>query len=105
MRGERTFKVRERAFSALTKQYAVEFFDPFWTTSIMYNVNLLSMFGLWDNMVGDAFRFRNDISLKMGGIMTKILNFAKDGGEVMIKHNWMEEPPQAVDRKVLAKIK
>jgi hypothetical protein len=33
MRGERTFKVRERAFSALTKQYAVEFFDPFWTTS------------------------------------------------------------------------
>jgi hypothetical protein len=25
----------ERAFSALTKQYAVEFFDPFWTTSIL----------------------------------------------------------------------
>jgi hypothetical protein len=38
MRGERTFKVRERAFSALTKQYAVEFFDPFWTTSNRYRI-------------------------------------------------------------------
>jgi hypothetical protein len=27
-------KVRERAFPALTKQYEVEFFDPFWTTSL-----------------------------------------------------------------------
>jgi hypothetical protein len=77
--------------------------SPFSDKMMMYNTNLLAMFGLGSNSVGAAFSFRGDLLLKMGGIMTDTFNFAKDGGEIMMKHGWMEEPPQAVDRDQLIK--
>ena len=77
--------------------------SPFSDKMMMYNTNLLSIFGLGSNSVGAAFSFRGDLLLKMGDIMTNIFDFAKDGGEIMIKHGWMEEPPQAADRTKLSK--
>lgn len=78
---------------------------PFSDKMMMYITNLLSMFGLGSNAVGAAFSFRSDLLLKMGQIMTKTFDFAKDGGEILIKKGWMEEPPQAVNRDQLAKDK
>lgn len=77
--------------------------SPFSDKMMMYNTNLLSMFGLGSNSVGAAFSFRTDLLVKMGRIMANTFDFAKDGGEIMMKHGWMEEPPQAVDRDQLAK--
>ncbi|QKY71327.1 DUF3231 family protein [Lentibacillus sp. CBA3610] len=77
--------------------------SPFSDKIMMYMTHLLSIFGLGGNSVGAAFSFRNDLLLKMGTIMTNTFDFAKDGGKIMIKHGWMEEPPQATDRTKLSK--
>lgn len=69
--------------------------SPFSDKLMMYNTNLLSMFGLGSNSVGAAFSFRSDLLLHMGNIMTKQFDFAKDGGTILMKHGWMEEPPSS----------
>jgi hypothetical protein len=68
---------------------------------MMYATNLLSMFGMGSNSVGAAFGFRGDLVAKMGKILVETFDFAKEGGKIMIEHGWMEEPPQAADRKVM----
>jgi hypothetical protein len=75
--------------------------SPFSDRLMMYNTNLLSMFGLGSNTVGASFSFRSDLLLKMARITANTFDFAKDGGEIMLKHGWTEQPPQAVDRKDL----
>lgn len=77
--------------------------SPFSDKLMMYNANLLAMFGMGSNSVGAGFSFRSDLVVKMGRILTNTFNFAKDGGKILIKNGWMEEPPQAVDRDQLAK--
>ena len=72
--------------------------SPFSDKLLMYNTNLLTIFGLGSNSVGAAFSFRNDMLLHLGNIMARQFDFAKDGGIILIKHGWMEEPPSSIDR-------
>lgn len=73
--------------------------SPFSDKLMMYNTNLLSVFGLGSNSVGAGFSFRGDLLLSMGTIMAKTFDFVKDGGAILIKHGWMEEPPSAANHK------
>ena len=66
---------------------------PFSDKLMMYNTNLLSMFGLGSNSIGVGFSFRSDLLLKMGDIARKTYAFSKKGGEILMRHGWMEEPP------------
>ncbi|NQX68643.1 DUF3231 family protein [Paenibacillus alba] len=76
---------------------------PFSDKLMMYITNLLGSFGLGSNALGGAFSLRSDLPLTMARLAQKILPFLKEGGELMIKHGWMEEPPQIEDRKQLTK--
>ncbi|HEU5139109.1 MAG TPA: DUF3231 family protein [Bacillales bacterium] len=76
---------------------------PFSDKLMMYNVSLLSTFGLGSNTIGAAFSLRSDLPLKMAKLAQDIFMFSKEGGKLMVKHNWMEEPPQAEDRNQLTK--
>jgi hypothetical protein len=67
--------------------------SPFSDRLMMYNTNLLSIFGLGSNSIGAAFSFRNDLLLKIGSIMVSTFDFAKDGGTILMQHGWLEEPP------------
>jgi hypothetical protein len=67
--------------------------SPFSDKLMMYNTNLLSIFGLGSNSIGAGFSFRNDLLLGIGDVMSDTFDFAKDGGTILIKHGWMEEPP------------
>jgi hypothetical protein len=69
--------------------------SPFSDKIMMYNTNLLSMFGLGSNSVGAAFSFRSDLFLKMGSNLASTFDFVKDGGTIIIEHGWMEEPPSS----------
>ncbi|MEW9672455.1 DUF3231 family protein [Ammoniphilus sp. 3BR4] len=60
--------------------------------------------GLSFHAAREAFRLRSDLTLTMARLTPKIYNFAKRGGEIMIKHGWMEEPPPVEDRKALIKV-
>jgi hypothetical protein len=44
---------------------------------------------------------RRDIGLKYATLIPEISLYAEDGANIMIKHGWMEEPPQADDREQL----
>lgn len=68
---------------------------PFSDKLMMYNTNLLSMFGLGSNSVGAAFSFRSDLLLKMSSILASTFDFAKDGGTILMEHGWLEEPPSS----------
>ncbi|WP_374989518.1 DUF3231 family protein (plasmid) [Priestia megaterium] len=76
---------------------------PFSDKLMMYNTSLLSTFGLGSNALGGAFSLRSDLPVKMLQIGKDIYSFAKEGGEIMIKNGWMEEPPQIEDRNQLTK--
>jgi hypothetical protein len=76
---------------------------PFSDKLMMYNTNLLAAFGLGSNALGSGFSLRSDLPVKMALNAKDIFTFAQDGGKIMIKNGWMEEPPQIEDRNQLTK--
>ncbi|HZG56118.1 DUF3231 family protein [Paenibacillus sp.] len=76
---------------------------PFSDKLMMYCTNLLSGFSLGSNAIGTSFSMRTDLPMKMTLIAAQIYDFAKDGGKLMVKYKWMEEPFQAEDRAALLK--
>lgn len=77
--------------------------SPFSDKLMMYNTSLLSNFGLGSNAIGSSFSLRKDLPLKMLMIAKDVIDFANDGGDLMIEHGFMEEPPQMTDRRKLSK--
>ncbi|AEI44592.1 DUF3231 family protein [Paenibacillus mucilaginosus] len=77
--------------------------SPFSDKLMMYNTSLLSNFGLGSNALGTAFSLRSDLPALMTSLSKDIFTYAVDGGKLMIKNNWMEEPPQMEDRKQLTR--
>lgn len=48
-----------------------------------------------------AFSARHDLSLKYGRLLLEVTHYVEDGANILIDHEWMEQPPQAVDRETL----
>ncbi len=71
---------------------------PFSDKLMMYNTSLLSTFGLGSNAIGAAFSLRSDLPAKMVLLAKDIFTYAQEGGKLMVKNSWMEEPPQSEDR-------
>jgi hypothetical protein len=67
---------------------------PFSDKLMMYCVSLFCSFSVGSGSIGTAFSLRNDLPAKMVVIMQDIFSYAHDGAKIMIKHGWMEEPPQ-----------
>ncbi|WP_026700672.1 DUF3231 family protein [Salibacterium aidingense] len=44
---------------------------------------------------------RRDLGVMYSRLMAEVAKFADNGAKLMIKHGWMEEPPQAADRDEL----
>ncbi|KMJ59548.1 hypothetical protein AB685_01325 [Bacillus sp. LL01] len=70
--------------------------SPFSEKLMMYLTSLLSSFGLTSNALGTSFSLRSDLPAKMTLIAKDIFDYAKEGGKLMIKNGWMEEPPQTI---------
>lgn len=77
--------------------------SPFSDKLMMYNTSLLSSFGLGSNALGTSFSLRKDLPLKMVASAKEIYDFASEGGDLMIKYGWTEQPPQMEDRTQLSK--
>ncbi|MBN8210417.1 DUF3231 family protein [Bacillus sp. NTK071] len=67
---------------------------PFTDKLMMYCTYLLSNFGIGGQSFGAAFGLRNDLILKSGVFAKDVYEYAREGVELMIANNWMEEPPQ-----------
>jgi hypothetical protein len=76
---------------------------PFSDKLMIYCTSLLCSFGLGSNALGTAFSLRTDLPLKMVSTAKDILTYGHDGGKIMAKNDWLEEPPQMQDRNDLTK--
>ena len=76
---------------------------PFSDKIMMSCTSLLSSFGLGNNAIGTSMSLRSDLPLKLTLITKEIYQFASEGTQIMIKHRWLEEPPQMEDRNQLTK--
>ncbi|MEY2191932.1 DUF3231 family protein [Neobacillus sp. BF23-41] len=80
--------------SAVTDSTVPVFSDKF----IMFNVSSMIAAGIGNYGMAIAASPRRDIALKYASLLPEISQYAEGGAKIMIKHGWMEEPPQADDR-------
>jgi len=78
---------------------------PYSDKLMMFIVNLISSFATGSNSLGTSFSMRSDLPLIFTKIAKNTFFYSKKGGELMIQHMWMEEPPQMEDRNQLTKSK
>ncbi len=71
---------------------------PFSDKMMLYCVSLFCSFSLGGNSLGTAFSLRNDLPEKLSVFMKDIFQYAHEGAKIMIKHGWMEEPPQIMKK-------
>ncbi|MBB6447810.1 DUF3231 family protein [Bacillus benzoevorans] len=76
---------------------------PFSDKLMMYCTSLFCSFGLGSSALGTAFSLRSDLPLKMVNEAKDILTYGSEGGKLMAKNGWLEEPPQMQDRNQLTK--
>src|SRR6478735_3690144 len=76
---------------------------PFSDKLMMYCVSLFCSFGLGSNALGTAFSLRGDLPLTLVSTAKDILTYGQDGGKIMTKNGWLEEPPSMEDRNDLIK--
>lgn len=76
---------------------------PFSDKLMMYCTSIFCSFGLGNNAFGTAFSLRSDLPLTMGNSAKDILTYATEGGRIMAKNGWLEEPPKMEDRNDLIK--
>ncbi|MEM5795461.1 MAG: DUF3231 family protein, partial [Bacillota bacterium] len=75
---------------------------PFSDKLMMYHAAMLETAGLGNYGVSISMSMRIDIAVMYARFMMEIGRYIKTGAQLIIKHGWMEKPPQAVDRKALA---
>lgn len=68
---------------------------------MMYNVAAMIAAGIGNFGMSLASSPRRDLGTKYASLIPEVSLYAEDGVNIMIKHGWMEEPPQAEDRDKL----
>jgi hypothetical protein len=76
---------------------------PFSDKLMMYCTSLFCSFGLGSNALGTAFSLRSDLPLKLADKAKDIMTYGQDGGKIMAKNGWLEQPPSMEDRNKLTK--
>lgn len=78
---------------------------PFTDKIMMFCTNILASTALGNNALGMSFSMRSDLPAKLSVIAKDTFDYAREGGKLMIKHKWLEEPPQMEDRNLLMQSK
>jgi hypothetical protein len=68
---------------------------------MMFHVTTMVAAGIGYYGTALAASLRRDLGLKYMLLIPEVAQYVEDGANIMIKHGWMEEPPQAVDRDKL----
>lgn len=78
--------------------------SPFSDKLIMYHTQLLVAAAIAFYGAGMAACMRRDLAVRYQRIITETQLYLEDGANILIKSGWMEQVPQADDRKVLARV-
>lgn len=76
---------------------------PFSDKLMMFHVSLLSATGMANYGGAMSTSTRRDLATHFSRLLAEIGLFAEDGANLLIKHGWMEEPPQSEDNNKLIK--
>lgn len=68
---------------------------------IVFLMSVLSTTGQGNYSAASTASMRYDLVLNYQRLSVEVALYAKDGLDLMIKHGWLEEPPQAPDRNEL----
>ena len=68
---------------------------------MMFQMSLLSAAGTGNYTTAAAASQRSDLAVDYQRLSVEIAEFAKSGADIMIKNNWLEQPPGLKDRKKL----
>lgn len=77
--------------------------SPFSDKLIMFHTSLIIASSISNYATASAASLRTDIATSYIRLTTEVAGFAKDGVDLMIKHAWLEQPPQIPNHKRLAK--
>ena len=78
---------------------------PFSDKLIMFHMALLSSAGIGNYATSAAASQRSDLLLNYERLSLEIAQYAKDGADIMIQNEWLEQPPGTMDKEQLAKDK
>jgi hypothetical protein len=77
---------------------------PFSDKLMMFHAGQLISFAIAYYGTALSASMRRDLGTKYTQVIAKDLTVAEDGANIMIENGWVEQPPQAEDRKALAGI-
>lgn len=77
--------------------------SPFSDKLIMFHTTLIISSSISNYATASAASLRSDIASSYIRLTAEVGQFAKDGVDIMIKNEWLEQPPQIPDHKGLAK--
>ncbi|WP_080846091.1 DUF3231 family protein [Cytobacillus gottheilii] len=72
---------------------------------VMFHMSLLSAAGTGNYATAAAASQRSDLAINYERLSFEIARFAKQGADIMIKNNWLEQPPGTIDREMLVRKK
>lgn len=75
---------------------------PFSEKLMMFHTRVLSLAGIANYGTSIAASMRHDLGVTYGRLTAEMGLYGDDGANIMINNGWMEQPPQADDRKELA---
>ncbi len=76
---------------------------PFSDKLMMFHVTALISIGISHYGASLGTSPRRDLGALYSRLMAEIVQYAEDGANIMIDNDWLEQPPQAPDRDLLAK--
>jgi hypothetical protein len=79
-----------------------------WTFSdklIMFHISLMMQAGIGNYGTASAASQRSDLMLNYERLSLEVAKLAKSGADIMIQHNWLEQPPGIQSRRQLARKK
>lgn len=85
--------------SSLTDSTVPPFSDYLMTNNIASIISI----GISNYGAAIGASLRKDLGIHYGRLLAELARFAEDLAEMMIKHQWMEKPPQVINREQLAK--
>lgn len=77
---------------------------PFSDKLMLYHAQVLVITAIAFYGAGMATCMRRDLAVQYQRIITETQMYAEDGANILIKNGWMEQAPQADDRKALAHV-
>lgn len=77
--------------------------SPFSDKLMMFHVTGLIASSMGAYGVSMSMSLRHDLGIHFTRLIAEIAHYSDDGANIMIKNNWMEQPPIADDRKEIAR--